>query len=680
MTVKRSTKEAAPQSTPVLRKKKISIRQTPEEAAQAVKYFQPHVFEPSFTSQIKQSIIDSQPYRWGTIKNLIDDDLLRNVRKEIMSEIEFTRKETDIYKIFQSGDLANLSAMPDELLQRLPSVYKLRSAIYSDTFRNFMSEVTGCGDLSGIKADLSIQLYTKGCHLLTHDDVIGSRRVSFILYMPDPDTKWKSHYGGGLQLFDSLVPNVPKSDVHSKLVPEFNQIAFFQVQPGLSFHAVEEVKVDRQRLSLQGWFHIPQKGEKGFIPGEQERTERKSTLQQLESKELREYDFPKLKLSKISKPVSVQDSSLTALDIDYLSKFINPSLLTVESITKLSNIFNEESVVDILSFLNKDYESIFRKQMKNVEMNEFPPMPTSEEAVSLQYPWKLAMPSHKQRYMYMDGTEREDISSPESIAVINQAEDTSNNSNFKLTAEVLRLKNQITDAEYEQSISENPNSVRNLEISAKLCDLGSMLKSRSFRKWLTEITKLKLMKQQAIVRRFRPGSDFILATKNTKDEDDDTTDSSADFMDGLLEATLNLTPTQGWESGEWGGYELCLIDDEEDDAKKNKPIAVPTKMGKSESGVELNEDEAAIYRTADQDSVVYEGQASWNKFSLMFRDPSVLKFVKYVSFEAPGSRWDINCSWKCVDQNAEEDDADEDEWSDRRYTFYTTIELEPITS
>lgn len=680
MTVKRSTKEAAPQSTPVLRKKKISIRQTPEEAAQAVKYFQPHVFEPSFTSQIKQSIIDSQPYRWGTIKNLIDDDLLRNVRKEIMSEIEFTRKETDIYKIFQSGDLANLSAMPDELLQRLPSVYKLRSAIYSDTFRNFMSEVTGCGDLSGVKADLSIQLYTKGCHLLTHDDVIGSRRVSFILYMPDPDTKWKSHYGGGLQLFDSLVPNVPKSDVHSKLVPEFNQIAFFQVQPGLSFHAVEEVKVDRQRLSLQGWFHIPQKGEKGFIPGEQERTERKSTLQQLESKELREYDFPKLKLSKISKPVSVQDSSLTALDIDYLSKFINPSLLTVESITKLSNIFNEESVVDILSFLNKDYESIFRKQMKNVEMNEFPPMPTSEEAVSLQYPWKLAMPSHKQRYMYMDGTEREDISSPESIAVINQAEDTSNNSNFKLTAEVLRLKNQITDAEYEQSISENPNSVRNLEISAKLCDLGSMLKSRSFRKWLTEITKLKLMKQQAIVRRFRPGSDFILATKNTKDEDDDTTDSSADFMDGLLEATLNLTPTQGWESGEWGGYELCLIDDEEDDAKKKKPIAVPTKMGKSESGVELNEDEAAIYRTADQDSVVYEGQASWNKFSLMFRDPSVLKFVKYVSFEAPGSRWDINCSWKCVDQNAEEDDADEDEWSDRRYTFYTTIELEPITS
>ena len=661
MTVKRSTKEAAPQSTPVLRKKKISIRQTPEEAAQAVKYFQPHVFEPSFTSQIKQSIIDSQPYRWGTIKNLIDDDLLRNVRKEIMSEIEFTRKETDIYKIFQSGDLANLSAMPDELLQRLPSVYKLRSAIYSDTFRNFMSEVTGCGDLSGVKADLSIQLYTKGCHLLTHDDVIGSRRVSFILYMPDPDTKWKSHYGGGLQLFDSLVPNVPKSDVHSKLVPEFNQIAFFQVQPGLSFHAVEEVKVDRQRLSLQGWFHIPQKGEKGFIPGEQERTERKSTLQQLESKELREYDFPKLKLSKISKPVSVQDSSLTALDIDYLSKFINPSLLTVESITKLSNIFNEESVVDILSFLNKDYESIFRKQMKNVEMNEFPPMPTSEEAVSLQYPWKLAVPSHKQRYMYMDGTEREDISSPESIAVINQAEDTSNNSNFKLTAEVLRLKNQITDAEYEQSISENPNSVRNLEISAKLCDLGSMLKSRSFRKWLTEITKLKLMKQQAIVRRFRPGSDFILATKNTKDEDDDTTDSSADFMDGLLEATLNLTPTQGWESGEWGGYELCLIDDEEDDAKKNKPIAVPTKMGKSESGVELNEDEAAIYRTADQDSVVYEGQASWNKFSLMFRDPSVLKFVKYVSFEAPGSRWDINCSWKCVDQNADEDDADEDE-------------------
>ena len=624
-------------------RKKISIKQTPEEEARAVEYFQSHVFEPTFKTQLTESIKSSQPFRWGTIKNIISDDLLRNVRKEIMAEIEFTKKETDIYKVFQSGDLANLSAMPADLLARLPSVYKLRSAIYSETFRSFMSDITGCGKLSGIKTDLSIQLYTKGCHLLTHDDVIGSRRVSFILYMPDPDTHWKPHYGGALQLFDSLVPNVPQSDVHSKLVPGFNQIAFFTVQPGLSFHAVEEVKVDRQRLSLQGWFHIPQEGEDGFIPGEQEQTERKSTLQQLESKELREYDFPKLKFAQIPNAIPVKNAdSLVFSDADreYLSSFINPYLLNDESIARLSKIFNEESVVDILSFLNEEYESLLKSQMKNLEINEFPPMPQRQSQVQSLYPWKLAIPCHKQRYMYIDGSEYEDIESLESIAVTNRVRNSSNASNFDLTAQIFRLQSQMQTAEYVKSVEDNSKSTTVAEVSAKLCDLASMFRSRAFRKWLSKVTELKLVKDNVLVRRFRPGQDFILATKGTGDDDDgDEVAASEETMDGLLEATMSLTPSHGWENGEWGGYELCLVDD--DAATANA----------AEEG--LNEDEAAIYRTADQDSVVYESQACWNKLSLMYRDPSVMKFVKYVSFDAPGCRWDINCAWKCVDESEE---------------------------
>lgn len=633
-------------------RKKISIKQTPEEEAKAVEYFQSHVFEPSFKAQLTQSIKDSQPYRWGTIKNIISDDLLRNVRKEIMSEIEFTKKETDIYKVYQSGDLANLSAMPPDLLARLPSMYKLRSAIYSQAFRSFISDVTGCGKLSGIKTDLSIQLYTKGCHLLTHDDVIGSRRVSFILYMPDPDTPWKPHNGGALQLFDSLVPNVPQSDVHSKLVPGFNQIAFFTVQPGLSFHAVEEVKVDKQRLSLQGWFHIPQPGEDGYIPGEQEQTEQKSTLQQLESKELREYDFPKLKFSMIPNPVSIKNkNNVTFSDADreYLSRFINPHLLTDTSIERLSKIFNEESVVDILSFLNEEYESFLKSQIKNLELNEFPPLPQKQSQVMSLYPWKLAIPCHKQRYMYIDGSEYEDIDTPKSIAIVNQVKNGSNASNFDLAAQIFRLQDKIKTDAFVESLIDNPKSTTVAEVSAKLCDLASMFRSRAFRKWLSKITELKLVKDNVLIRRFRPGLDFILATKNTGD-DDETSADSVEVMDGLLEATMSLTPTRGWENGEWGGYELCLVDDDAasadadaDEKRKEGPNAEP------ERG--LNEDEAAIYRTADQDSVVYESQACWNKLSLMYRDPSVMKFVKYVSFDAPGCRWDINCSWKCVDES-----------------------------
>lgn len=625
-------------------RKKISIKQTPEEEAKAIEYFQSHVFEPSFKSQLTQSIRDSQPYRWGTIKNLISDDLLRNVRKEIMSEIEFTKKETDIYKVFQSGDLANLSAMPENLLSRLPSLYKLRSAIYSETFRSFISDVTGSGKLSGIKTDLSIQLYTKGCHLLTHDDVIGSRRVSFILYMPDPDAHWKQHYGGSLQLLDSLVPNVPQSDIYSKLTPQFNQIAFFTVQPGLSFHAVEEVKTDRQRLSLQGWFHIPQFGEDGYIEGEQEETEKKSTLQQLESKELKEFDFPKLKFNKIPNPVKFNNDELNKFDKEYLSKFMNPYLLIDSSIKKLSKIFSDESVVDILSFLNDDYELIFKNQIKNLEINEFPSMPKNQKEVENLFPWKLAIPSHKQRFMYIDGKEFENIENAKSISVINQVKSGSNNSNFDLTSEIFKLKNELSknDENFQKARLENEKSTNINDVSVKLCELASMFKSKSFRKWLTKITELRLVKDNILIRRFRPGHDFILATKNTGDDDDEDEGEDEDnkLMDGVLEGTMSLTPTHGWENGEWGGYELCLVDDngnEEENGNKN--------------GQELNEDEAAIYRTADKDSVVYEGQACWNKFSLMYRDPSVMKFVKYVSYEAPGCRWDINCGWKCIDDS-----------------------------
>lgn len=43
----------------------------------------------------------------------------------------------------------------------------------------------------------------------------------------------------------------------------------FEVQPGKSFHSVEEVVVDtdhfgRQRLSISGWFHAAQPGEEDY--------------------------------------------------------------------------------------------------------------------------------------------------------------------------------------------------------------------------------------------------------------------------------------------------------------------------------------------------------------------------------------------------------------------------------
>ena len=171
------------------------------------------------------------------------------MRSEIQENLSFTPKETDIYKIHQSGDLANLDGLDNSSLERLPSLLILRDALYSSVFREYLAKITGSGKLSGKKTDMAINVYTPGCHLLCHDDVIGSRRVSYILYLTDPDDPWKEEWGGALRLYptevhtksDGKTVKVPLPDHTVSIPPAFNQLSFFAVQPGESFHDVEEV-------------------------------------------------------------------------------------------------------------------------------------------------------------------------------------------------------------------------------------------------------------------------------------------------------------------------------------------------------------------------------------------------------------------------------------------------------
>jgi prolyl 3-hydroxylase /prolyl 3,4-dihydroxylase len=144
--------------------------------------------------------------------------------------------------------------------------------------------VTGCGPLSGTKQDMSVNSYKNGCHLLNHDDVIGTRRVSYILYIPIAGTSgqqsalWDPSWGGALELYPvtsvegTLEPNAKPTKI---IPPSWNQVrsplfvisyshshlgqfVFFEVQPGHSFHSVEEVVVGtpddgKERLSISGW-------------------------------------------------------------------------------------------------------------------------------------------------------------------------------------------------------------------------------------------------------------------------------------------------------------------------------------------------------------------------------------------------------------------------------------------
>ncbi|CAL9728975.1 prolyl 3,4-dihydroxylase Tpa1p [Monosporozyma unispora] len=426
-------------------------------------YFNPKLWTQEFKDEMKSTILNNKPFQWGCIDDLVDEQLLKDIRTEVETQIQFTEKETDIYKVNQSGDLANLSNLDAETLKRLPNLFKLQQILYSTKFRHFMSYITQSGPLSNCKVDLSINTYKKGCHLLVHDDVIGSRRISFIIYLPDPNRKWKDHYGGGLRLFPTVDYNIPHSDPVAKLVPQFNQFAFFKIQPGYSWHDVEEVKVDKHRLSIQGWYHIPQEMDlEGFQPGEEQ-----NWLNENES--LAHTDMTNFTFPSIERPLSQDDmvslsAKLSNDDNIFLSKYLSSYYLKQETINQLKDKFLTNSFISIEDFLNDEMSTTLQTLIKHNELNE--PIPTKLEQV--EQPWDLARPPHKWQFLYLN--------------------DDDNKS----------------------------------ELNSKLSNLRTFFQSLQFKKYILEITGLLPMTQDILVRRFRPGFDYTLADTpdlNTKIDD-----------------------------------------------------------------------------------------------------------------------------------------------------------------
>lgn len=603
------------------------------------------------------------------ISPLIADSLLRSVRSEIQQHLSFTEKETDIYKIFQSGDLANLDGLDDTSLSRLPSLLELRDALYSQPFRAFLSEVTGAGKLSGRKTDMAINVYTEGCHLLCHDDVIGSRRVSYILYLTDPDAPWRAEYGGALRLYPTRDETdsrgkqlkVPGPDWEVSIPPAFNQLSFFTVQPGESFHDVEEVyhgdagkDTKRVRMAISGWFHIPQEGEDGFEPGLEEKLAERSSLQQLQGRH-DEFDLPQPQVTPYQQQQQQQqqgpetdpkgkgkakaadnddddDPEFTAEDLDFLLKYMAPSYLTPDILEQMSESFETESSLSLEKFLNDLFSTRLRSYIEDQEQSNKLPKNDSV-AIETQSDWKVSRPPHKHRYLYQQPRQ-----SPET-----------------------GLKTPLQEL------------------------LEDLLPSKPFKKWLSVATGVdEMLSYNLLARRFRRGHDYSLA-------------SSYDGEAPRLEFTIGLTTSSGWEKpdaddedeeeeeeseangsssaaaangkkvnpseekeGEEeepsvGGYEIYMAGDDDHDSDSEEEEEEPQQQAQDLSTGGLNPKvinskkkkatlDPAIYRAAEDDEddgILFSMGAGWNRMSIVLRDRGTLKFVKYVSREASGDRWDV---------------------------------------
>ncbi|CAG8902712.1 unnamed protein product [Penicillium egyptiacum] len=622
-----------------------------EEAAAR---FRDGLFDTAEQQKYTAEYAKSSPYLHGVIHPLIEPTLLRSVRDEIETQVSFTEKETDIYKIFQSGDLANLDGLDDSSLSKLPSVLKLRDAMYSARFREYLSSVTGSGKLSGQKTDMAINVYTEGCHLLCHDDVIGSRRLSYILYLTDPDTPWQAEWGGALRLYPTTTEKdakgedvkIPSPDYSLSIPPAFNQLSFFTVQPGESFHDVEEVYHPRDdedktkkrvRMAISGWFHIPQEGEDGYEEGLEEKLAERSSLAQLQGRgDI--YDLPQPKPVSWEEPevegkgkgkVEEQtEDEFTESDLAFLLQYISPSYLTPDIAEEMSDAFSAESSLSLERFLSDKFGS---RVSAYIEEQERQALPASADEIQAQRGWTVARPPHKHRYLYQHPSGEKDTQNP----------------------------------------------IQEL--------LNVLFPSQPFRKWLGLVTGVDhLTSHNLLARRFRRGADYTLA-------------SAYEGEEPRLEFSLCLTPSPGWEKQQeddeeenedeeasgssaeatkpkektndvavegpaLGGYEIYMAGDEDEDDEEEDSENADQVLGRKKAKAD-----PAIYRSADadeDDGILFSTQAGWNRLSIVLRDGGTLKFVKYVSAAAKGDRWDITGEIGVEFEENDEDEGDGDEGED----------------
>ncbi|KAH7328729.1 Oxoglutarate and iron-dependent oxygenase degradation C-term-domain-containing protein [Stachybotrys elegans] len=593
---------------------------------EAKKRFRDGLFDNKVLKSYTDQYAESSPYKHAVIEELVNDKLLRSVRDEIRNNVSFTPKETDIYKIHQSGDLANLDGLDDESLSKLPSLLALRDAIYSESFRNYVSHITNCGPLSGRKTDMAINVYTPGCFLLCHDDVIGSRRVSYILYLTDPDTPWKPEWGGALRLFptreitnkDGEVAKTPLPDVVKVIPPAWNQLSFFAVQPGESFHDVEEVyhaeskaqlekEAGRVRMAISGWFHIPQVGEDGYIKGEEERNAKNSSLMQLQGNPA-QYDMPQSQPVKVDKP-KAGDAEFSEADLEFLLKYIAPTYLTPDTLEQVSEHFEQNFSITLANILSKKFAARLKDY---VAAQEKVSLPEDSTGIEKGTPWKVSKPPHKHRYLYQQPS--------------------------------------------------GPDELRTSQEESPITELLDIfLPSRQFRHWLQVATGCTVESHDLMARRFRRGMDYTLATGHEGK--------------ARLEMNLGFTPTSGWGDED----DEAEAERKEAEAKSSKKKGKDKGKGKGKAndaekeveevgghevymaGDDDETEDAAVYKSSgEDDNILFFQAAAWNKLTLVLRDSGTLKFVKYVSKRAQGDRWDISGVFEVEDQDDEEGDDEGD--------------------
>jgi len=203
-------------------------------------YAQKCISDKSCENSTKEILtIIKNPFPCCVISNIIkNDEFMIGLVKEL-NQLDFIPKNNDLYKFRQSAALSSSSG---------PHIAQVKSVLLGE-IKPWISRMMGVNLEESV--DLFCAQYSHTDTLLCHDDELEGRRIAFILYLTED---WTDGDGGLLELFDTDVDGNPK-DVVTRLTPNYNSMAFFEVSP-VSFHQVSEVlTLSKTRLSLSGWFH-----------------------------------------------------------------------------------------------------------------------------------------------------------------------------------------------------------------------------------------------------------------------------------------------------------------------------------------------------------------------------------------------------------------------------------------
>lgn len=461
------------------------------------------ILDPTLLSRrdkIRQSYDSAEPFPYAQIFDIFLEEFLNGVKDEIKTQTNVSFKESDLFRVYQSIDLANLD--PDSVqTQKFQRVMRLRELLYSDYWRAFMEDLSGLppNTLTN-KIDCACNCHAPGCHLLCHDDVIGTRKISYIIYLTEPD--WKQEEGGALEMYNPQIDDVSDSsnadDTPRSLPipvkrawPIFNSMAFFVVTPGSSFHAVQEVLGDRPRLSLQGWYHARD------APPNMEL----ATLNQLKSKiapSIGRGDEEDVKDQKDPANSEFSDS-----DRQYLMKYVQPEFLTDEAMKDIQKRFENDSSVQLTNFLKPTWVPKLQPLKPFVYNDSYYSSGVSKE-------WKLQGPAHKQRYLVY---------------------------------------------QHNSDASDDSNVVGSLLNHVKV----NVFKSEAMKRYLGTITALGRPTgiNDSQVRHFRPGLDYTVAHHGLL-LDESVLDATMCFVN---DENDNV---DAWESGDVGGFECYIEAEDND--------------------------------------------------------------------------------------------------------------------